>query len=70
MSWQRGQRASDDKGVRHSRRMETEAKAKVVASVWGAEFPQFLAVLGILPPSIWKTRMNSTFFSISAKAKQ
>ena len=33
----------------HRRRMETEAKAKVVASVWGAEFIQFLAALAVLP---------------------
>ena len=31
----------------HRRRMEREAKAKVVASVWGAEFIQFLAVLPV-----------------------
>ena len=33
--------------------MEKEEKAKVVASVLGAEFFQFLAVLAILPRSIW-----------------
>ena len=38
--------------------MEGEAKAKVVASVWGAEFVQLLAALGVLPRSIWKNRMN------------
>ena len=43
----------------HRRRMEREAKAKVVASVWGADFVQFLAALAILPRSIWKKRMNS-----------
>ena len=32
----------------HRRRIKTEAKAKVVASVWGAEFIQFVAALGIL----------------------
>ena len=32
--------------------METEAKAKVVAPVWGTEFIQFLAALAILPRSI------------------
>ena len=31
----------------HRRRMEREAKAKVVASVWGAEFIQFLAALAV-----------------------
>ena len=34
------------------RRMETEAKEKVVASVWVAEFIQCLATLAILPQSI------------------
>ena len=28
--------------------MEREAKAKVVASVWGADFVQFLAALAVL----------------------
>ena len=36
------------------RRMETEAKAKVVAPVWGATFIQCLATLAVLPRSIWK----------------
>ena len=35
----------------HRRRMEREAKAKVVASVWGADFVQFLAALAVLPRS-------------------
>ena len=39
--------------------MEREEKAKVVASVWGAEFVQFLAALVVLPRSIWKKRLNS-----------
>ena len=43
----------------HRRRTETEGKAKVVASVWGAEFVQFLAVLAVLPQSIWKKGLNS-----------
>ena len=43
----------------HRRRMETEAKAKVVTSVWGADFVQFLAALAVLPRSIWKKRLNS-----------
>ena len=42
------------------RRMEREAKAKVVASVWGAEFSQFLAALAVLPRLIWKKRLNSS----------
>ena len=29
--------------------METEAKAKVVASVWGQNFVQFPAALALLP---------------------
>ena len=36
----------------HRRRMELEDKAKGVASVWGEEFVQFLAALGVLPRSI------------------
>ena len=44
---------------------KTEAKAKVVASVWGAEFIQFLAALAILPRTILKNRMNS-FFSFKS----
>ena len=43
----------------HRRRIETEGKAKVVASVWGAEFVQFLAALVVLPWSTWKKRLNS-----------
>ena len=39
--------------------MEFEDKAKVVASVWGAEFVQFPAALAVLPQSIWKKRLNS-----------
>ena len=32
----------------YRRRIKTEEKAKVVASVWGAEFIQFLAALAVL----------------------
>ena len=49
--------------IDHRRRMEREAKAKVVASVWGADFVQFLATLADLPQSKWKNRMNSTISS-------
>ena len=50
--------------------MEREAKAKVLASVWeGAEFIQFLAALAVLPRSIWKKRLNSSYFSKPAEAK-
>ena len=36
----------------HRRRIKTEAKAKVVASVWGAEFIQFLAAPAVFPRTI------------------
>ena len=39
-------------GITQRRRMETEEKAKVDASVWGAKFIQFLAALAVLPRSI------------------
>ena len=52
-----------DVHVYHSRRMEREAKSKVVASAWGAEFIQLLAVLAVLPRSIWKKRFNSSYSS-------
>ena len=48
---------------------EREAKAKVVASVWGAEFIKFLATQAVLPRSILKNRMNSIFSSKSTEAK-
>ena len=47
----------------HRRRIYIEAKTKVVASVWGAEFIQFLATLALFPRLIWKNRMNSTSLS-------
>ena len=50
--------------------MEREAKAKVVASFWGADFFQFLAALAVLPRWIWKNRMNSTVSSKPTEAKQ
>ena len=37
----------------HKRRIKTEEKAKVVASVWGEEFIQFLASLAVLHWKIW-----------------
>ena len=49
--------------MHHRRRMETEGKAKVIAFVWGAEFVQFLAALAVLPLSIWKKRLNSSYYS-------
>ena len=42
----------------HRRRIKTEAKAKVVASVWGTELIKFLDALAILPRTILKNRMN------------
>ena len=39
-------------GSGHRRRMETEGKAKVVASVWGVKFVQFLAALAVLSRAI------------------
>ena len=42
-------------------RIKTEEKAMVVASVWGEEFIQSLASLAILPRTICKNRLNSTF---------
>ena len=52
------------------RRMEREAKAKVVTSVWGAEFVKLLAPLAVLPRSLWKNEMNSAVSSKSTEAKQ
>ena len=46
----------------HRRRIDTDAKAKVVASVWGAEFIQFLAAQACLLQSIWKNRLNFILF--------
>ena len=42
----------------HRRRIYTEEKAKVVATVWGTEFIQFLATLAILHQDDLKNRMN------------
>ena len=54
----------------HRRRIETEGKAKVVASVCGTEFIQFLAALAALPRSVWKKRLNSSYSFKSTEAKQ
>ena len=43
----------------HRRRMEREGKAKVVASIWGANCVQFLAMLAVLPRWILKKQLNS-----------
>ena len=50
--------------------MEREAKVRVVAPVWGADFVQFPAALAVLPRLILKNRMNSTVFSKPTEAKQ
>ena len=44
----------------HRRRINTEEKAKVVASVWGTECIQFLAAPTILHQDELKKRMNCT----------
>ena len=43
--------------------MKTEEKAKVVASVGGGgeQFIKFLAAIAVLPMTILKNRMNSSF---------
>ena len=50
--------------------METDAKTKVVASVWGTTFVKFLAALAVLPRSIWKKQLNSSFSLNPKEAKQ
>ena len=47
----------------HRRRIYTEEKANVVATVWGTKFIQFLALLAILHQDDLKNRMNSSFSS-------
>ena len=42
----------------HRRRIKTEENAKVVASVWGTEFIQFLAALDIFNDDDFEKRMN------------
>ena len=51
--------------VRHRRRIKTEEKTKVVASVQGGgeEFIQCLFALAVLPMTILSNRMNSPFLS-------
>ena len=49
--------------------VKRDAKAKVVASVWGPDYVQFLATLAVLPRSIWNNRMNSTVSSNTKEAK-
>ena len=44
------------------RRLETKAKAKVVASVWGAKFIPFLAALAVFPSVEWKEKVEFILF--------
>ena len=53
----------------HRGRMEREAKAKVVASVWGADFLPFLAAVAVFSRSVWKERLYSSYPSKSTEAK-
>ena len=48
----------------HSRRIDTEEKAKVVAAVWGPKLIKFLAALAILHQDDMKKRMNYTRMSL------
>ena len=56
--------------LQHRRRIETEGKAKIVASVWGANFLNFFAALAVLYLSIWKKQFNSTVSFKSTETKQ
>ena len=47
--------------LNYRRRIKTEETAKVVAAVWREEFIKFLAALAILPRTILKNRINSSF---------
>ena len=44
----------------YRRRIKTEEKAKVIASVRGEEFIHILAALDVLPRKILNNRMNCT----------
>ena len=46
--------------LQHTRRITTEAKAKVVAAAWGTALFHFFAALAILNPDDLKTRTNCT----------
>ena len=54
-------------GFGRRRRIKTEEKEKVVASVWGKELIQFFAALANLPRTILKNRMNSSFSGTPTK---
>ena len=49
----------DSSSCDHRRRIKTEEKAKLVASVWGEECIQFLAVQAVLLRTTLKNRINS-----------
>ena len=53
--------------LNYRRRIKTEETAKVVAAVWREEFIKFLAALAILPRTILKNRINSSFSFKSAR---
>ena len=48
----------DSKGSAHRRRIKTEEKAKIVASVWWEECMQFVAAQAVLPETIFKFFFN------------
>ena len=47
------------------RRIKTEQKTKVIASIWEEEFIKFLAALASLSRTILKNRMNSSNFFLT-----
>ena len=53
-------------GEQHRRRIMTDAKAKVVASVLGTDFIQILAAPAILPMANLKNRMNSSILFLQS----
>ena len=61
-SWKEvgGGRAASWVSRKHRRRIYTEQKAKVVNSIWGTEFIQFLDALATLHQDGMKNRMNCT----------
>ena len=54
----------------HRRRMELEDKAKVIASVWGGRICSIPFRSSVLPWSIRKKMLNSSYFSKLTEAKQ
>ena len=54
----------------HRRRTETEAKAKVVASVWGAKCIKFLATLAFCLGQFGRKGRIHPFLSNRPEAKQ